>query len=124
MVGNGGVVSLGGINEPEKDSIAAFLCFTVTIRTAGLSVPPYSDYQQFLHDKITELREEGWEYKQIAEWLRENGYKTTRGKRFYGNHVHSILKRMRQRQERIRNKHPLVYGPLSIKLVDHTKSFI
>ena len=71
--GDGGVVSLGGIKEPDPDPIAAFLCFTVTIRTAGLSVPPYSDYQQFLHDNITELREEGWEYKQIAEWLRENG---------------------------------------------------
>ena len=70
-----------------------------------------------------ELREQGWEYKQIAEWLRENGYKTVRGKRFYGNHVFSILKRMRQRQERIRNKHPLEYGPLSIKLVDHTRSY-
>jgi hypothetical protein len=63
------------------------------------------------------------ELKQIAEWLRENGYKTVRGKRFYGNHVFSILKRMRQRQERITKKHPLEYGPLSIKLVDHTKSY-
>jgi hypothetical protein len=63
------------------------------------------------------------ELKQIAEWLRENGYKTVRGKRFYGNHVFSILKRMRQRVERITLKHPLEYGPLSIKLVDHTKSY-
>ena len=90
-----GVVSLGGINEPDLDPIAADLCFTVTIPTAGLSVPPYSDYQQFIHDKIAELREQGWENKQIAEWLRENGYKTARGKRFYGKHAHSILKRMR-----------------------------
>ena len=81
--GHHGVVSLVRINEPDQDPIAAFLCFTVTIRTAGLSVPPYSDYQQFLHDKITELREQGLEFEQIAEWLRENGYKTTRGKRFY-----------------------------------------
>jgi len=76
------------------------------MRTSGLSVPPYSDYQQFLHDKITELRESGLEFKQIAEWLRENGYKTVRGKRFYGNHVFSILKRMRQRVERITLKRP------------------
>ena len=48
-----GVSLKGGIKEPDQDPIAAFLCFTVTIRTAGLSVPPYSDYQQFLHDKIT-----------------------------------------------------------------------
>jgi len=120
---DGGVSLDDRVNEPDQDPIAAFLSSTVTMRTSGLSVPPYSDYQQFLHDKITELQERGLGYRKIAEWLRENGYKTTRGKRFYGNHVFSISKRMRQRQERITLKHPLEYGPLSIKLVDHTKSF-
>lgn len=58
-IDHGGVSLKVRINEPDPDPIAAYLCFTVTIRTAGLSVPLYYDYQQFLHDKITELYERG-----------------------------------------------------------------
>ena len=33
----------------------------------------------------------------LAQWLCERGYKTVRGKRFFANHIHSILKRKRER---------------------------
>ena len=39
---------------------------------------PYSEYQQFLYDTITDLREKGWNYRQIADWLNQNDYKTPR----------------------------------------------
>ena len=58
---------------------------------------PYSEYQEFLHDKIEELHDGGRGYRKIAHWLREGGYKTVRGKRFFANHVYSILKRKRER---------------------------
>ena len=42
-------------------------CFTATLRTSKLTLPPiYSDYQQFLHDTIVEFREKGWTFNQIA----------------------------------------------------------
>ena len=58
---------------------------------------PYSKYQEFLHDKIKELHDGGMGYRKLAQWLREGGYKTVRGKRFCANHVYSILQRKRER---------------------------
>ena len=60
-----------------------------------------SKYQIFLHDTIKDLHDGGLGYRKIAQWLREKGYKTPRGKRFYGNHVYSILKRKQLRDTRL-----------------------
>jgi hypothetical protein len=57
-------------------------------------------------------------YRKIVEWLRERGHKTVRGKRFYNTHVFSILKKKRLRDRRIRPKHDLEIGPLSIQYVE------
>jgi len=43
---------------------------------------PYSEYQQFLAATIQDLRDEGLGYRKTAQWLRERGYKTSRGKSF------------------------------------------
>ena len=45
-----------------------------------------------------------------------------RGKRFFANHVYSILRRKRERDERLssRPKNQLEIGPLSIRYVDKT----
>ena len=67
-------------------------------------VRPYSEYQQFLAATIQDLRDEGLGYRKIAYWLRDKGYKTPRGKRFYGNHVYSILKRKREKDQRLKPK--------------------
>jgi hypothetical protein len=63
----------------------------------NIQMTPYSEYQEFLHDKIKELHDSEMGYHRIAQWLHENGYKTVRGKRFFANHVYSILKRKRER---------------------------
>ena len=79
-----------------------YLCFTATLTSSRLSNPaPYSEYQEFLHDKIVGFREKGWTFKQIAKWFRNNGYETVRGKRFYTTHVFSIIKNKRLRDLRI-----------------------
>jgi hypothetical protein len=89
-----------------------------------LWVPPYSEYQQFLIDTIHRLQSEGLGYRKIAQWFRDHGYETPRGKRFYGNHVYSMTKKHRLREERINQKPKLEYGPLSIFYVDHTPTFL
>ncbi len=38
-------------------------------------------------------------FKEIADWLNENGHLTPRGNTFRNNHVHSILKKRRRRLE-------------------------
>ncbi|WP_407655966.1 recombinase family protein [Magnetovibrio blakemorei] len=55
--------------------------------------PPYSRYQQFLFQTITDRREQGWTYKGISDWLIERNHLTPRGKRFSDRHVWSILKK-------------------------------
>jgi hypothetical protein len=79
-----------------------YLCFKARLTSARLSnPPPYSKYQEFLHDTIIGFREKDWTFKQIAEWFRDNGYETVTGKRFYATHVFSILKKKRLRDERL-----------------------
>ncbi len=67
-----------------------------------------------------ELRSEGMGYGKIAEWLRENGYKTVRGKRFFGSHVYSILKKKREKDEKDNKPIELEYGKLSMRFIDRT----
>ena len=69
-----------------------FFCFTITQRTPHLNVPRFSQYQFFLYETITEQREKGKTFDQIADWLNKKGYLSVRGKKFKGNHVHSIVK--------------------------------
>ncbi|MGB0187381.1 MAG: recombinase family protein [Aequoribacter sp.] len=47
--------------------------------------------------------EKGWSYKRITHWLNRSGIKTHRGKTWTktGSSVHSLIKRMREREERI-----------------------
>ena len=113
---HGGVISKGG----APSNVEAYLCFKVTVRTSRLHGAQYSKYQQFLYDKITELRSEGMGYRKIAEWLRENGYKTVRGKRFFGSHVYSILKKKREKDEKDNKPIELEYGKLSMRFIDRT----
>ena len=92
----------------------------MVLKTRNLLVAPYSDYQQFLHDTIKELHDGGMGYRKIAEWLRERGYKTVRGKRFYNTHVFSILKKKRLRDERLSSipEDRFEIGPLRIEYVE------
>ena len=112
-----GVASNGWVPEVEY-----YLCFTAILISSKISLPPiYSDYQQFLHDTIMEFREKGWTFNRIANWLNENRYRTSRGKRFFGNHVFSILKKNRLRDERLSSipEDTFEIGSLSIQYVEH-----
>ena len=42
-------------------------------------------------------------YRRISDFLNKNGVKTQRNKTFSNSSVHSILKRKKQREERIKN---------------------
>ena len=123
-VHHGGIVAL---SRNQKDDIRAFICFVVILRLSALPTVPYSEYQERLHSKIKELHDGGLGYRNIAKWLNENGYETPKGKRFFGNHVYSILKRYKERQERLASqteKHDLEHGDLWIEYIDYTPSYI
>ena len=93
----------------------SYVCVNVTVRCSYLNIPPLSEYQDFLFEKITELQNEGLGYKRIGHWLNEHGYKRPRGHEFKSAHVHSILKKRKLREERINKPYELTYGEWSIK---------
>ena len=97
-----------------------FFCFTITQRTPHLNVPQYSEYQFFLYETITEQRKERKTFDQIAEWLNEKGYLSVRGKKFKGNHVHSIVKKKRLKDEKLERKYPEEWSDFSVEMVDKT----
>lgn len=62
----------------------------------------YNTYQNKLLKKVKQLRRDGLNYAEIARWLNKNNYKTTRGKVFKNNHVHSFLKKGLLRHKRLK----------------------
>ena len=74
--------------------------FTITYRYPPFNFPQYSEYQFFLYETMTAHREKGKTFDQIAEWLNKKGYLSVRGKKFKGNHVHSIVKKKRLKDEK------------------------
>ena len=82
--------------------------------------PINSEYQFLLYETITEQRKKGKTFDQIAEWLNKKGYLSVRGKKFKGNHVHSIVKKKRLRDEKLEREYPEVWSDFSLEVVDKT----
>ena len=97
-----------------------FFCFTITFSSPSLNRNFYSQYQFFLYQTITEQREKGKTFDQIAEWLNKKGYLSVRGKKFKGNHVHSIVKKKRLKDEKLEREYPEVWSDFSLEVVDKT----
>ena len=95
-----------------------FFHFTITQRTPILQQPSYSDYQYFLYETISELRDKGLTFNQIADELNNKGYLSARGKVLKGNHVHSIVKKKRIRDERFYKKYQEEWSDISFEVVD------
>ena len=57
-------------------------------------------------------------FNQIAEELNRKGYLSARGKVFKGNHVHSIVKKNRMRDEKFNRKNPEEWSDISFEVVD------
>jgi len=94
--------------------------FSITYRRPSFTVPQYSQYQFFLYETITEQREKGKTFDQIAEWLNKKGYLSVRGKKFKGNHIHSIVKKKRLKDEKLEKEYPEVRSDFSLEVVDKT----
>ena len=97
-----------------------FFCLTITIYHPTLNTSHFSQYQFFLYETITEQRENGTTFDQIAEWLNEKGYISVRVKKFKGNHVHSIVKKKRMKDEKLDREYPEVWSDFSLEVVDKT----
>ncbi len=94
--------------------------FTITYRRPLFSVLKYSQYQFFTYETITEQKEKEKTFDQIAEWLNGKGYLSVRGKKFKVNHVHSIVKNKRLKDEKLEREYPEKWSDFSLEVVDKT----
>ena len=96
---NDGVVL---IDEIPKYS--HFLCFTVSVKTNKFALKnnnKYSPEQEKLFQKIKSLHDSGLGYRKISHYLNDKGIFTNKGKKWGGNNVYSVLKRHKEREDRI-----------------------
>ena len=106
-----------GVSENETPT----LNFTVEVETNEL-IPEsdYSNRQLMVYKIIRYLHQEvGLGYRKISTFMNSSGIKTDRGKEWKNTHVYSVLKRFRQREERINNqrkkKFPNTIGTMTLK---------
>ena len=62
-------------------------------------------------------------FHQIAEHLNKKKIETVRGKKFKGAHVHSIIKRKRVRDEKLKEKYPEVRSDFYLDIYDKSIIF-
>ena len=106
---NSRVVLSGKNSEPKYSN---YLCFVVSVQTNKLmsqyggkySGDRYTDSQKQTHDLIKSLYEGGLGYRRIAHHLNDKNITTQTGKQWKGNHVFAVLKRYREREERLSQK--------------------
>ena len=86
-------------------------------------MPHYTEYQYFLYETISKLREKGMTFNQVAEYLNKKKILSARGKKFKGSHVHSIIKRKRARDEKLKEKYPEVRSDFYLDIYDKSILF-
>ena len=97
------VDSTGEITSPI---FSHYLCFSVKVRTNKFvyqQLEKYTPEQEELHDKIKSMYDSGMSYRRITKHLNKKGILTHKGNKWgiTGNSVYSVLKRHRERLERI-----------------------
>ena len=107
-------------SEEYSSSTDVFFTFTVERRFTNLWVAPYSSYQQLLYGLICDLRNKGWNYQQIADWLNSNDFTTPRGHKFLNAHAQSIVKKKHLRDARLTKRYPPELSNFGIRFVDRT----
>ena len=99
-------------------SIKWMLRFSVSIITTQLWESNYSEYQQYLFNRICEYKENNVTpigYRKISKIFNEEGLKTPRNTDFTNSKVHSIYKKGKIREERINRKDIVEVGQVHIE---------
>ena len=100
--------------------ISQYLEFRNLVRRPILQIPHYTEYQYYLYETLSELRDKGMTFNQIADHLNKKGILSVRGKQFRGAHVHSILKKKRMRDKKLEREYPEVRSDFYLDVYDKT----
>ena len=102
-------------------SIKWVLSFSISIITTHLWESNYTEYQQYLFNRICKYKEDTLTpigYRKISQIFNDEGIKTPRGNVFKNNHVHSIYKKGLVRKERM-NREDIV--EVSIPIIEEIR---
>ena len=83
------------------------ISFSISITTTKLWCSNYSDYQQYLYNRICEYKDKSVTpigYRKISQIFNKEGLRTPRGNVFKNNNVNSIYKKGKIREERVYRK--------------------
>jgi len=106
--------------KSNRNFIEAYFIFHLKLRASHLNSRSYSEYQYFLYEKITKFRKIGWSSNKIANWFNKGDFLTSRGKKFKGSHVHSIMQKKNIIDKRITQEFtPKIYN-FRIRFIDNT----
>ena len=104
------------------------ITFTISVTTTKLWESNYSEYQQYLFDRIRGYKEHFLTpigYRKISQILNVEGLKTPRGSVFKNNHVHSIYKKGLIREERMNREDIVEVKDFKVQRIENpTKEFI
>ena len=92
--------------------------FSLSMTTTKLWESHYSEYQQYLFNRICEYKESFVTpigYRKISQIFNEEGLKTPRGSTFKNNHIHSIYKKGKIREERMNREDIVEVGQVHIE---------
>ena len=92
--------------------------FSLSIITTTLWDSNYTDYQQYLFNRICEYKENFLTpigYRKISQIFYEEGLKTPRGSTIQNNHIYFNYKKGKIIEERINRKDIVEVGDISIK---------
>ena len=132
-VSNSRVVLTGDLTNTECSTCnltkkyITYVCFTVKHRTNSLihcQNDKYSKEQKQTHNLIKSLHDSGLGYRKISKILNEKNIKTSKGNTWKNTQVHSVLKRYRERQERLELMNRVYeskWGKMYIKTVKREK---
>ena len=98
--------------------ISQYLEFRNLVRRSIFHIPHYTEYQYYLYETLSELRQKGMTFNQIADHLNQKKILSVRGKQFKGTHVHSILKKKRMRDEKLEREYPEVWSDFYLDVYD------
>ena len=107
-----------GIKKRYPKSYPSLLVkFNYTTVSSRLWDTPYSEYQQYLYDRVVDLRSlkvTPMSYLKIAELFKSEGLLTHSGKEFKATHVFSIYKKGKVREERLNRPDIMEVGQVTI----------
>ena len=113
-----------------SDDYSQYLCFSVSFSANNLvfdrNTHVWSESQQEIHDQIRTLHDEGLGYRRNAKHLNDHGIKTIRGNEWGSNNVHSVLKRNKERLERLKVKEEeseIKYGKMELVWLREGESY-